>query len=392
MTLPNQWSPRAGVVYDPTQEGHARIYTNFARYYENVPLRMLDRYLSGEPILQAARDPAACNPLDPAQQRNECLSDAALLPLVGSPPNARYDAYSSSTSVIDPHLRAPSTDELVLGGDYEIVQNGRIGLNYTKRWLNDTIEDMSRDAGTTFFFGNPGRGIARDFPKAQRRYDGVNLYFTKLFSRGWIAQGSYTLSWLRGNYSGLFRPEDLQFDPHQSADFDLRELYANRSGPLPGDHRHFIKLFGAKQFDLPSGLGYVMPGLALRAYSGGPTNLLGAYEAYIDNVYIEPRGSGQRLPWTYSADLRLVYGVKLDQQRTISFTFEVFNLFNFQSAEARDERYTADNVRAVDGGSVRDLTTPDGTAFNPANKNPNFGRPTAYQAPRIFRFGLKGTF
>src|ERR1700712_1094910 len=257
MTLPNQWSPRGGLVFDPTQTGRAKFYTNFARYFENVPLRMLDRYLSGEPLLQAARDPAVCNPLDPAQQKNECLSDAAVLPVAGYPPNARYDAFSSSTSVIDPALRAPSTDEFVLGVDYEIMEDTRLGLAYTKRWLNDTIEDMSRDGGATFFFGNPGYGIARDFPKAQRRYDAFHLQFSKRMSHGWIAQASYTLSWLRGNYSGLFRPEDSQFDPHQSADFDIKDLYTNRLGPLPGDHRHFIKLFAAKQIDLPEHYGYV---------------------------------------------------------------------------------------------------------------------------------------
>jgi hypothetical protein len=393
MTLPNQWSPRVGIVYDPTSEGRAKLYTNYARYYENVPLRMLDRYLSGEPLLQTARDPAVCDPLDPGQQKNECLSDDAVLALVGSPPNAKYDAYSSSTSVIDPDLRPPSTDEFVLGADYEIVQDGRLGLNYTKRWLVDTIEDMSRDGGSTFFFGNPGRGIARDFPRAERKYDGINLYFTKLFSHGWITQASYTLSWLRGNYSGLFRPEDSQFDPHQSADFDLSDLYTNRSGPLPGDHRHFVKVFGAKQLDLPDGFGYVMPGVALRAFSGAPTNVLGAFGPYIDNVYLEPRGSRERLPWTYSADFRFVYGVKFDEHRTIALTFDVFNLFNFQTTAARDERYTASDVRAVEGGSVRDATEPDGSPFDRATKkNPNFGKSTAYQEPRIFRFGLKGTF
>lgn len=393
MSLPNQWSPRVGVVYDPTQSGRAKFYTNFARYFESVPLRMLDRYLSGEPLLQAARDPMVCNPLIPSEQRNECVSDAAVLPLAGYPPNSRYDAFSSSTSVIDPALRPPSTDEFVLGVDYEIMDDSRLGLAYTKRWLNDTIEDMSRDGGSTFFFGNPGRGIARDFPSAQRRYDAFHLQFSKRMSHGWITQASYTLSWLRGNYSGLFRPEDQQFDPHQSADFDIKDLYTNRVGPLPGDRRHFIKLFGAKQFDLPSDYGYVMPGLAVRAYSGDPSNLLGAYGPYIDNVYIEPRGSGERLPWTCSIDLRLAYGLKLDKDRSIALTVDIFNLFNFQTIAARDERYTASDVRAVQGGRVGDLTNADGTPFDPEmQRNPNFGKATAYQAPRIFRFGLKGTF
>jgi hypothetical protein len=252
---------------------------------------------------------------------------------------------------------------------------------------------MSRDNGSTFFFGNPGRGIARDFPSAQRRYDAFHLQFSKRMAQGWITQASYTLSWLRGNYSGLFRPEDQQFDPHQSADFDIKELYTNRVGPLPGDRRHFIKLFAAKQLDLPPGFGYVMPGVAVRAYSGEPTNFLGAYGPYIDNVYIEPRGSGERLPWTCSIDLRLAYGVKLDKDRTIALTVDIFNLFNLQSIEARDERYTASDVRAVPGGRVTNLTNADGSAFDPdKQRNPNFGKATVYQAPRIFRFGLKGTF
>jgi hypothetical protein len=391
MSLPNQWSPRAGIVYDPTQSGKAKIYTNYARYFESVPLKMLDRYLSGEPIVQAARDPALCDPRDPAQQQNQCLAPEALIP-IGAPPNVAYDAYSTSTSVIDPDLRSPSTDEFVLGADYEIMDDGRLGLAYTKRWLNDTIEDMSRDGGATIFFGNPGRGIARDFPAATRRYDAFHLQFSKRMAHSWIAQASYTLSWLRGNYSGLFRPEDQQFDPHQNADFDLRELYANREGPLPGDRRHFIKVFTAKQLDLPRGYGYLMPGLAVRAYSGEPTNFLGAYEQYIDNVYVEPRGSGERLPWTTSIDLRLAYGIKLDKSHSISFTVDVFNLFNFQSIIARDERYTATNVRQTDGGRVADLQDAAGAPFDPSQRNLNFGKATAYQAPRIFRFGLKGTF
>jgi hypothetical protein len=173
----------------------------------------------------------------------------------------------------------------------------------------------------------------------------------------------------------------------------LKDLYTNRKGPLPGDHRHFVKFFAAKQVTLPDGFGYLMPGVAIRAYSGEPTNVLGAYGSYIDNVYIEPRGSGERLPWTYSADLRLVYGLPLDQHSSLALTVDVFNLFNFQSAVARDERYTASDVRAAQGGSVRDLTNADGSAFDrDTQKNPNFGKATVYQPPRIFRFGLRGTF
>jgi len=251
---------------------------------------------------------------------------------------------------------------------------------------------MSRDEAKTFFFGNPGEGIAKDFPKAQRKYDGATVYFTKMFSDGWVGQASYTLSFLRGNYGGLFRGDDLQLDPHQNSDFDLRSLFTNRYGPLPGDNRHFIKLFGAKEVQLGK-FGIATPGLSFRAYSGGPTNYLGAHPIYgVDQVYILPAGDGERLPWVYSADLRLAYGYNFTKDRGITFTVDIFNLFNFQSATAYDQRYTATPVNPITEGGLANLTDYAGDPFKEEDRNPNFGRKTAYQPPRIFRFGLKGTF
>jgi hypothetical protein len=214
-----------------------------------------------------------------------------------------------------------------------------------------------------------------------------------MFSDGWVAQASYTLSYLRGNYGGLFRADDLQLDPHQNSDFDLQSLTVNRKGPLPGDNRHFLKLFGAKEVVLPGKYGVLTPGLSFRAYSGGPTNYLGSHPVYgPDQVYILPRGDGERLPWVYSADLRLAYGYNFSKNRGIALTVDIFNLFNFQHATSRDQRYTPAAVAPVTNGGLANLTNADGTPFDDNTRNPNFGRPIAYQPPRIFRFGLKGTF
>src|SRR5262249_25162191 len=160
-----------------------------------------------------------------------------------------------------------------------------------KRWLNDIIEDMSRDVGTTFFIGNPGRGIAKDFPKAERNYDAVTAYFSKIFSQDWLVQADYTISYLRAHYSGLLRPESDQLNPNTSADCDLRDLLVNRSGPLPGDTTHSLKIFGAKDFEFGGGHNF-LTGLGLRMHSGEPVSRLGASAApgYIDQVFIAPRG------------------------------------------------------------------------------------------------------
>jgi hypothetical protein len=182
----------------------------------------------------------------------------------------------------------------VLGGEYDLFQSARTGVAYTRRWMNDVIEDMSRDEAQTYFIGNPGRGIAKDFP--ERDYDAITWYFTKSLFKNWLLQFSYTLSWLRGNYAGLFRPETLQLDPNINSDFDLKSLVVNREGPLPGDHRHNLKLFGAYDLKLPKRMQLTFGGSFL-ASSGGPTSLLGSHPLYgSDEVFVLPRGSGERLP------------------------------------------------------------------------------------------------
>jgi hypothetical protein len=400
--LPNQWSPRAGVIYDPTQSGRAKLFGNFARFYESVPLDMADRSLSGEASAigrhRTVGNGMNCSPSVPNQPTGlgPCLGDGNLIP-IGSPPNTNYTLSGGGGSIpIDSNIKPQSSDEIVAGGEYEVIRDARVGLSYTKRWMNYVIEDMSRDEAQTYFLGNPGYGIANDFPKPKRDYDAVTLYLTKVFADDWLAQASYTISYLRGNYAGLFRPETQQLDPNINSDFDLRSLLANRDGPLPGDRTHQIKLYGAKDWIL-NPEHHVTTGLSLRAKSGTPTGYYGSHPVYgLDETFILPRGSGPRTPWEFGADLALGYRFQIDKDKSVAATIDIFNIFNFQAVTLTDQRYTASDVLPVANGTTNDLGrlvhSADGTPFDPAEKNPNFGRPLAYQAPRVFRFGLRTTF
>jgi hypothetical protein len=258
--------------------------------------------------------------------------------------------------------------------------------------MNNVLEDMSRDEAKTYFLGNPGSGIAIDFPKAQRLYDAGTIYINKVFSEDWLAQASYTFSYLRGNYFGLYRPETGQLDPNINSDFDLSSLLANRYGPLPGDRRHQLKLYGAKDWRVTA-QHHVTTGGSLQARSGEPTNYLGGHPVYgVDQTYIFQRGSGERLPWVFGADVQLGYRFQLDKDKAVQATMDIFNLLNFQAATQRDERYTSVPVLPIVNGGIDNLQHSDGTPFNPAEKNPNFGSYANYQPPRIFRFGLRLTF
>jgi outer membrane receptor protein involved in Fe transport len=414
LSLPNQWSPRIGVIYDFTQQGRSKIFANYARYFEGVPLDIADRSFPGEPQINSrhkaasAAHPDRCDPfMDPKSAG--CTSDGnrysgnAAFGNTANNPNQIWNRTGGDKVPIDPDVSPQSSDEFVVGGEYEIFSDARLGLTYTHRYLNRAIEDMSRDEANTYFIGNPGYGIASDFPKAVRDYDAVTAFFQKNFSNNWLANVSYTASSLRGNYAGLFRPETGQLDPNINSDFDLKSLLPNRTGPLPSDRTHSIKVYAAKDFIIPGGMDLLIGG-SFRTRSGSPLNFLASHPIYgSDEIFILPRGSGGRNDWTHNVDLRIGYSIRLSKESTASVSMDIFNLFNFQGVTGRDQTFTTTDAAPIvnkDGSAptVADLNNPkkfthtDGTPVTAGERNPNFGNPTSYQDPRQFRFGAKVTF
>jgi hypothetical protein len=343
---------------------------------------------------------------------NACRSPDNILAQDPLDPNSQYIIIGGDKSAVDFNLRPQSSDEFVVGGEYEVFTDARAGATYTRRYMNEVIEDMSRDEAQTYFIGNPGYGVARDFPKATRDYDAVTVYLNKNFSDLWMAQLSYTWSSLRGNYSGLFRPESGQLDPNINSDFDLVSLLDNRTGPLPGDRTHAVKLFGAKEFVIGGAMS-VNLGLTYTGTSGSPLNYMGSHYLYgPTEVFILPRGSGGRLPWRHNIDTHLGFGYRLSKDSTVKVSMDIFNLFNFQEYTAVDENFTYSDVLPVTSVSGRKPTTNDlagcrgptakgacpminsdtGEPFDKVEYNQNFGKPIQYQSPRQWRFTAKVTF
>jgi outer membrane receptor protein involved in Fe transport len=412
LSLPNQWSPRVGAIWDPTQDGRAKLFANYAIYYQSIPLDILTRGGSGEATVQSRRRLANCDPSS-ASYPQSCDDPQNL---VRNPnnntagPNDTWYTGIAGRTVVDPDIKPQSSSEFSGGGEIEVIPNGRLGLTYIHRSMNNIIEDMSRDEGVTLFFGNPGEGIARDFPRAVRNYDAGVLHFTKGFSHGWLAQASYTLSHLRGNWDGLFRPQTGQIDPGGNADWDLRSLLVNRTGDLSGDRRHEIKLFGAKDVPLTPEHRLSL-GASYFARSGGPTNVLGQHRLYgRGEVFVLPRGDGDRLPWTHSIDLHVAYTFVQAKRQTFAVTLDVFNLFNFQQVVNVNQIYTYRAVEPLTGPNAKspyvngDRRNIDPTflhatdldsnpkPFSASDRNVAFGSPAAYQTPITVRVGIKSTF
>lgn len=120
--------------------------------------------------------------------------------------------------------------EVTTGADWSITPNWALETRYTRKRLDNTIEDMSITDDLGYYIGNPGTTFAdvlhrpvvikdasgnpylnsvpfcAECPgvvKAIRKYDGVEFRLTRRGGARWYGTVSYTYSQLRGNYSGL---------------------------------------------------------------------------------------------------------------------------------------------------------------------------------------------
>jgi outer membrane receptor protein involved in Fe transport len=414
----NNFAPRAGVIYDWTNEGRSRVFGHWGRYHESIPMDLNARGFSGETIDVTLYEDASCG--DPFQPETFDCDRGAAIPI----------QQFGGSKLVAPGIGGQYMDEIVAGVEYEPLPDVKVGLVYTHRALGRAIEDVSPDGGTTYVLANPGefdagavadlRGRADDaradgdvvtadrldrvanayegvgnFDRPRRIYDALELSVVKRFSQRWMTRASYTYSRLSGNFAGLFSPDTNQLDPNFTSVYDLPELMFNRDGRLPGDQPHQLKLDSYYQLPV-AGVGNFVIGGRVRGVSGRPHNYLASNLAYGNGEsFLLPRGSGEPNPLSTSFDLQLAYGRPLSKDLGVELFVSVFNLFNQQITRRRDEIYTFDVADPIGGGDRRDLEhakdefSPDGRVVV---KNPNFDNPTELQLPVSVRFGARLTF
>ena len=76
---------------------------------------------------------------------------------------------------------------------------------------------------------------------------------------------------------------------------------------------------------------------------------------------------------------------------------DVFNFLNFQETTSVDQQYTSADILPVVGGTtdqdIEDYAINSrGLRYNPTSNNPNFGKPTRTQDPRIVQLSVRATF
>jgi len=407
-TLNNLLAPRLGFIFDPTKEGKSKIFGHWGRFYENVPLDLNVRAFGGEIInfstLNLNRRPTTSAMYDP-----NCHVDHGTDGLI-TKLDACNDRGSSLSGegieFISPGIKGQYSQEAILGGEYEILPDFKVGVSYIHRTLPQVIEDISTDGGNNYLITNPSvdyskeaadeaalsaktlmesgcssftdksagcdalkQGLAQvqadratqlkavgTFDKPSRNYDALQFTVTQRPTSRSLVLASYTYSVEKGNYPGLFSTETNQLDPNITSLYDLPDLMANRYGKLGLDRPHNFKVDGFYQFDLKKA-GQITAGGSFRAQSGLAHNALAAspHPGYgSGESYVLPRGSMPRSPMTSQLDVHLSYGRRLTKATTLEGFVNVFNLFNQQDQLKTDDNYTFDGVNPVVGGDLED--------------------------------------
>ena len=165
------------------------------------------------------------------------------------------------------------------------------------------------------FYANPGEGIARitppsgatapfPTPKPLRTYDAMELSLNRRFANRWFFSGSYVLSRLYGNYSGIANSDEIHppgtglasgvaqqqgtevWRPGGNANlsFDLDEMMFDSHGKflkgrLGTDRPHALKLYGSYLFPWGTEVGGFFS-----ASSGTPVSTIALSEHWSEKI------------------------------------------------------------------------------------------------------------
>jgi hypothetical protein len=343
-------SPRLGFTAKLDRSARTVMRASYGRFNQGV--------LTGE--------------LDPISQGTTATTTMAYDPATGGFTHFVSVVDPRINLALDPHTRAPHTDEFSVALDREIAPRLRASAAYVGKRGSDFIawvdrggqyrEDSRTVAGTTipvfvltnatadrrFFLTNPDDQFLA--------YDALVLALEKRQSAIWEASASYTYSRARGlqdlgngtaddpQFSTIARPGFLTFgqDPN-----DL----TNAAGRLPNDRPHVFR--ATTIVHLPwQGL---LVSANLQSFSGKPW----AASTQITlpqgsrRVLLEPRGT-RRLSAQSLLDVRVSKTLVLGGSAKIDLLFDVLNLLN----DTAEEALVSDNLLAATFGQPRAFIDP----------------------------------
>lgn len=397
--IDDNWSPRLGFIWDVLNNGRSKLYANYGRFYESVPMDINIRSFGGESIAFLYNFSPDPNDLTP----------------VSTP--SRTSLLGGATTPVDPDLKGQFIDEALIGYEYEAFPGLALGLKATYRDLGRVIEDFLIIEEGSYFIANPGEGIGNEMTfydyttvpavKAKREYTAFELSARKRFSNNYQFFASYVWSQLEGNYDGLFQASTGQLDPNINSAFDYADFLINAQGDLTNDREHQLKFYGSYTFGQGMMDGATVGAAAYYA-TGRPLTAMGYSFAYANwEYYLTPRGSLGRGPDDYELDLHFGYPIRFGNGMQLNLVADVFNVLDRQAKTMVDIRYNLPEHGHCGGIPEDNCNSDNGLLHRPGSldpvaqlPNPRASAPnpdflqagTVFTPPRSIRFGAKLTF
>lgn len=375
--MKKDFAPRLGFVFDPSAAHQMKIFGSYGRFYEEIPMDLVIRSFSYE------RQPRIIN-----YSRTSTTPDPAAEADFGTP-SAILGGF---TEPADPNIKNQYVEELLLGGDREVMANLSVGVKGIYRKYGRVVEDFLCMDDGTYCIGNPGQGIMKQIftldysttypaPKPKRVFKGVQIDATRRFSNNFQWMASYLWSKLDGNYDGEYAPfTNVGADPNISAAYDYYDFFTNGSdlskitntGPLSNDRRNQLKFSGVyfTPFKLSVGWSaYWRSGTPLTRY--GYSDAYGRYE-----FFLTTRGAEGRTPSNYDADVHFGYPIAIRGSARLNVLLDVFNVLNTQRPILLDERW---GFQEADNAS-------------PTPVNPGYKQAVLRTPPTSARLGVRLSF
>ena len=193
LTLTNNWAPRLGVSWDPSNNGRSKVYAFWGRFYEAIPLDMNIRAINGERYVIPQH--VSNVPLNSNNWFNPNGSPLAR----NGPWTVRSTTRLTALTPLDEDLKSQYQDQFIVGGEYQIGAVWSVGARYIDRQLRRIIEDIGTFtdpedplALTGYVIGNPGEGFfGAPFDKPSRSYRALELTMQKAFANRWHLNSSF---------------------------------------------------------------------------------------------------------------------------------------------------------------------------------------------------------
>ena len=366
-TLKNNWAPRIGIVWDPTNTGKAKVFGNYGRYYARVPNDLASRALSSDASLTADYfDANLTRPVPDGVVTTNATN--------GAQTTTHFTLLGAGGDDIDPNARLSYYNEWVIGTQYPLWRGLEVGVRYVHRDIGRVLEDVQTypmvatslglpgAATANYLLTNPGpatpvvqdiAGATISFESPVHDYDAIELTASRRLSDRWSLTSSYRWSRLHGNFEGFFRNDNGQSDPGISSLYDyptndptystigasqfgytgdIRFLGTAGNGPLPLDRTHDVKVYGTYGFDMGLNVS-----VGMEVESGAPLTAFAAHPVYDSGgeIPLSVRGAGfqtsdgfrTRTPWTKPVNVGASYNVKLGG-RNLLLIADAFNIFN----------------------------------------------------------------